>query len=462
MTDTRGAKGAYASVSRGLVVVLVAELFLAAVLRMQGALELLDGQPLNFHRSLQLVGLALAPLLALTCSRIYRLARRSDAEAESAQRRVADVLAVASEWIWTIDRDGNLIDSNEAVAGLLGYEPGDIVGTSSFRLMHPDSRAHLTAALATSATEGVGWTRRTSSWRHRDGSRRFLESSATPLFDATGGVTGFRGASRDVTFEAEAAEATAAAHRDRAHQQRRIEQVLSGDTPLTVVYQPIVRIADGRVGGIEALARFDAQPQHPPDVWFTEAEELGLGEQLEILAVRRAAVALGSLSSDQYLSLNVSAATLCSDSVLRFLLEPGVPSERIVFELTEHAIVGDYDELADQLIKLRRLGARLAVDDAGAGYASLRHILRLRPDFIKLDRAVTTSVDSDPVRRALTAAMVAFAEEVGALLIAEGVERPEELEALASVGVPYAQGYLLGRPGPLGDWQSNGLLRSAV
>lgn len=463
-TLSRGRGGARPShaVPRWLTVVLIAELVLAMVLRLQAPLDLIRGEELTSHRFLQLVGLALGPALVAVCYRVWRLAGLSQSQATLAQQQVDDVLAIASEWIWTIDREGNLLESNDALRNILGYPAGDVVGTSSFRLMHPDSHDTLTAALTAAASAETGWSRRVSAWRHRDGSRRYLESSATPLRDASGALVGFRGASRDVSFEAEATAARATAQAERARVEGRIEQVLFDDALLSAVYQPIVRIDSGQITGVEALSRFHGEPRRGPDVWFAEAAEVGLDRDLEMLAICRAAAAITALSDDHYLTLNASAATLCTEELLRFVHEAGVPAERIVFELTEHAVVGDYDELINQLAKLRRLGVRLAIDDAGAGYASLRHILRLRPDFIKLDRALISNIDTDPVRRALTAAMVSFASEVGATLIAEGVEQHNELEALYSVGVRYAQGYLLGRPSPLDDWRANGKIRPTI
>jgi EAL domain-containing protein (putative c-di-GMP-specific phosphodiesterase class I) len=92
---------------------------------------------------------------------------------------------------------------------------------------------------------------------------------------------------------------------------------------------------------------------------------------------------------------------------------------------------------------------RLAVDDAGAGFATLQHILRLQPDLIKLDLSLTRDIDKDPVRRALASSLVSFAREINAQLIAEGVETAEELETIRALGIAFGQGYHLARPQPL-------------
>jgi EAL domain-containing protein (putative c-di-GMP-specific phosphodiesterase class I) len=236
--------------------------------------------------------------------------------------------------------------------------------------------------------------------------------------------------------------------RDREEHQRktgRIERVLRGDGP-TMVFQAIAELASGEVVGAEALARFAGEPRRSPDVWFGEAEEVGLGVELELAAVRAAVARFPELPARAYLSVNVSPATVVTGRVGEVVA--GVPGERLVLELTEHARVADYDELVDALKPLRTRGARVAVDDAGAGFAGLVHILRLVPDIIKLDIGLTRGIDHDLVRRALALSLVGFARDIGASIIAEGIETAEELEALRDLGVTWGQGYFLARPGP--------------
>src|SRR5947209_17209858 len=127
----------------------------------------------------------------------------------------------------------------------------------------------------------------------------------------------------------------------------------------------------------------------------------------------------------------------------------GYPGDRIVLELTEHTRVQDYEALLGALGGPRSHGVRIAVDDTGAGYAGLQHLLRLRPNVLKLDIALTRSIDTDPARRALATALVGFAAEIGAVLVAEGVESVDELRSLRMLGIPAAQGFRLGRPGPV-------------
>jgi EAL domain-containing protein (putative c-di-GMP-specific phosphodiesterase class I) len=134
----------------------------------------------------------------------------------------------------------------------------------------------------------------------------------------------------------------------------------------------------------------------------------------------------------------------------------GSPRERIVLELTEHAPVDDYDALREEMASLRESGIRFAVDDVGAGFSSLRHVVSLRPEFIKLDIALTLGVERDTVRTALVSTMVSFADRAGTTVIAEGIETRAQLEILQELGVALGQGFLLGRPGPMPDWDAVG------
>lgn len=232
---------------------------------------------------------------------------------------------------------------------------------------------------------------------------------------------------------------------DRSERRSRIQRILEG-RGLTMVFQPIVDLRSNRVAGFEALARFSEEPLRPPNEWFTEAAEFGLGVELELCAIRSAIAELDRLPADAYLSVNASPET-----VLHRDLTGTVEAHagRIVLELTEHTAVTEYGTLIERVDVVRGLGVRIAVDDAGAGYASLQHILRLCPDIVKLDVALTRSVDSDPARRALATALVQFGREIGADITAEGIERQEELDALRNIGACSGQGYLLGRPAPL-------------
>jgi EAL domain-containing protein (putative c-di-GMP-specific phosphodiesterase class I) len=229
---------------------------------------------------------------------------------------------------------------------------------------------------------------------------------------------------------------------------RRIEAVLVGlHDCLQMVFQPIVELVTGKVVGYEALSRFSSEPVRPPNEWFSEAASVGLGVDLELHALRVALAAWNHSTTDSYLSLNVSPETATSQRLFAFLED--APCDRIVLELTEHTGIEYYGALGVALGRLRAKGLRLAVDDAGAGYSSLRHILNLRPDVIKLDIALTRGIDTDPARQALAIALGSFRNEIGAILVAEGIETQGELEMLVRLGLTHGQGFHLGRPAQL-------------
>jgi len=216
---------------------------------------------------------------------------------------------------------------------------------------------------------------------------------------------------------------------------------------LRAVFQPIVELESGRTVGYEALARFNVEPVRGPDLWFAAAEEVGLREELEVAAIRTALDRFDDVPADAYLALNLSPTAILSAQ--SDLVRTRLADERVVVEVTEHAPVADYDALERALAPVRAEGGRLAIDDAGAGFASLRHILRLDPDIIKLDIGLTRGIDLDRGRRSLATALIAFGAEMGTTIVAEGIETEAELEALRSLGVRYGQGYHLGRPGEL-------------
>lgn len=228
----------------------------------------------------------------------------------------------------------------------------------------------------------------------------------------------------------------------------RLHAVLDGQH-YAIVYQPIFRLAPHGLVGYEALTRFSAEPVRTTDKWFSEAAEVGLQEELELAVLRKALQVVPRLPADVYLSLNVSPNTILK-GCLAAMLE-GYPLERLMLEVTEHTSISDYERVATKLAPLRRKGLRLAVDDAGAGFASFRHILQLKPDVIKLDLSLIHGIDSDRNRHALAAAIIRFAEETGSKVVAEGVETEAELQTLRELNVNKVQGYLLGRPAPYPD-----------
>lgn len=248
---------------------------------------------------------------------------------------------------------------------------------------------------------------------------------------------------RELDAQAALLAAEEQARRDR---RTRIEGILERGGP-RIVFQPIVHVGTGVLVGCEALSRFPFEAGRPPDHWFREAAEVGLGLELELAAVERAHDSVLELPPGCRLSVNASAEAAMSPAMHDLL--GSVAPERVILEVTEHQQVTDYQALVERCRALRAMGAQVAVDDAGAGFAGLQHILRLQPDVIKLDRFLVTGIDADPARRALAGALVGFAREIGASVTAEGIETAAELSVVAELGIEHGQGLFIGAPEPL-------------
>lgn len=233
---------------------------------------------------------------------------------------------------------------------------------------------------------------------------------------------------------------------------RRIEAIL-GDRMLLTAFQPIHELPSRNVVGVEALTRFVSDDGASADHWFNEAAAVGLGPDLEFAALQAALVAAEQLPAHVYVALNLSPVT-CLDPRLRAFVEQSqLAVDRIVIELTERLAEHEYDPVVAALAPLRLRGLRVAVDGAGAGFGSMSQVTHLSPDIIKLDRSLIAGIDHAAGQKTLGAAMVEFARQIGADLVAEGIETQAELTAVMDLGMAYGQGYLLGRPSvqPL-DW----------
>jgi EAL domain-containing protein (putative c-di-GMP-specific phosphodiesterase class I)/ActR/RegA family two-component response regulator len=233
---------------------------------------------------------------------------------------------------------------------------------------------------------------------------------------------------------------------ERAEGLARIQAVLQ-DRTLTHVFQSIQDLNTGATVGHEALSRFPDPTLGGPGRWFADAFNVGLGVDLEWLAATSAVTYFDTAPPEMFLTVNMSPATVMH--LVENELCPPALWPRIVIELTEQVPVEDYPALQRALAPMRSQGARLSADDLGSGYAGFRHLLRLQPDIIKLDISLIAGINRNHEQQALTRALLAFAYEVGAKVIAEGIEEPAELRTLQDLGVPWGQGYLIGRPAPL-------------
>ena len=243
--------------------------------------------------------------------------------------------------------------------------------------------------------------------------------------------------------------------RELAARRARVQELLDRPELMTTLFQPIMDLSGGGVAGVEALTRFASEPPRPPNEWFADATSVGLRIPLELHALRLALDQI-ELLPPGFLAINLSPAAMISAEFATMLADRRTPFDRTVIELTEPVSADHYQQLVAVLERLRATGARVAVDDGGSGYTNLRQILDLRPNFVKLDRSFVSGAHHDPARRALVHAVVQFAADIGAAVIAEGVEDHDELRTVRTAGIWLAQGYLFGRPArpPLQiDWE---------
>lgn len=237
------------------------------------------------------------------------------------------------------------------------------------------------------------------------------------------------------------------AHRSRDELVDRLAAAMIRQEP-AIVYQPIFKMFDMSIAGSEALARFALEPRRTPDIWFAEAGALDMRSALEKQAIRNAIDGYREIWNARPidLSLNCSPQTIVEGDLETFFRDD--PCERLIIEITEHDYVAEYGPLLAALEPLRRRGVRVAVDDAGSGYASMRHIINVAPDYIKLDLTLTRGIERDRMRQALASSLIEFGHQTNCKIVAEGVETAAELLTLRNLGVDKAQGYYLSRPVP--------------
>ncbi|HET9076329.1 MAG TPA: EAL domain-containing protein [Acidimicrobiales bacterium] len=357
------------------------------------------------------------------------------------------VRLTSHELVWELDPSGVIRYINDASEELLGSPPAELVGRNVLSLIHPDDVEGAREVLRTCTERRTGW---------RQVRTRALRADGRPLWVETSGVA-------HVGHEDELLGFTATTRRLDADDARaaqllitrqRVEEVIR-EGLLTTVWQPIFSLYDGAMVGLEALSRFSGAEAQPPDRWFADAFDVGLGHSLETLAVRSALAIARDFPEHLYLSVNLSPETVATGELRAVVEQDIIPAERIVVELTEHVSIDNYETVAAGIGILRNAGVRLAVDDAGAGFASFRHILQLQPDMIKLDQSITRGITENPAQRALATALVLFALEVGSMTVtAEGVETSDDLSTVSSLGLDAAQGFYMARPRPASeiDW----------
>jgi PAS domain S-box-containing protein len=334
--------------------------------------------------------------------------------------------------------DGYFKVLNQAWSDTLGYQDGELLSQPFVEFVHPDDR-QATIEATSHVAGGRKLIRFRNRYRCKDGTYKWLAWTAAPaMSDGT-----IYASARDVTDE------LAAEHEGALHCEEQRARVLGvmADDGVRPVFQPVVNLSSLHVGGYEALSRFDHHSGGTPEQWFDAADSAGLGPQLELFAIRKAIAHAYQLPTGAFLSVNASPETLLREDFTQ--LVESLHGESLVVEVTEHAAVEDYEPLQRAINRLRRNGVRLAIDDAGAGFSSLKHIVRLLPEFIKLDLFLIRNIHEDPVKRAVVAGMLGVASQIGGKVIAEGVETQDELRVLMDLGVEWAQGYHLGRPGPL-------------
>ncbi|WP_344363189.1 sensor domain-containing phosphodiesterase [Arthrobacter humicola] len=387
-----------------------------------------------------LASILLLPVGLHAAWRLIRQQHRDRIEASTTASLMDTVLSTTREWLWAVGADGRFTFSSRASRELLGYEPSELVGRPCSLIIDlaelktarkPDARA---------GREGL-----LLSARQRGGRSLNVEVVGRRRSDTDGRVSGFEGIARprDVSTAQSPANPEITARLDR----------LFATRALITAFQPISHLGTGEIVGAEALTRFVSSPFRSPDQWFAEADSIGRGLELEFLALETAMLAAADLPAHVYIAVNLSPSACLDPRLSDIVRNSGLKPGRIVVELTERSAVADYARLAAALAPLRSAGLRIAIDDVGAGFSSMRHILRLGPELIKLDRTIVAGIDNSPKQRALCAAMVSFSSQIGARLVAEGIETHAELATVAELGLNTGQGYLLGRPSVLpADW----------
>lgn len=226
-----------------------------------------------------------------------------------------------------------------------------------------------------------------------------------------------------------------------------LSAILDDSAHFSFHFQPIVDLRYGFVAGYEALVRFHGFPQTTPEDWLREATKCGLRFEFETALLRLGLKACSALPQNSFLTLNASPQFILSHQ-FKQMLQSTENLDRVILEITENDAVADYRTMLERVQMIRKLGGLVAIDDAGSGYASLKHVVELHPDFVKIDRSFVSGCDNEPAKSALIEMMGHTVGRLNAWIIAEGIETQEEFEEILRLGVPLGQGYYLGHPTP--------------
>ena len=345
---------------------------------------------------------------------------------------------------------GEVMASNPAAPLLFGLTMDQLAGLSppprGWKVVRADGRDWALDDLPSTGTSQMGTAGQSEmiGVSSEEGLLRWLRARTVIVKGMTGLTEGVVTTYADVT-EPYAEKLRRAREQEGARQ--RVETALHEEDCLRVEYQPVADLLTRAVVGYEALPRFSSGPTRPPERWFSEAVAVGLGVELELHALRAALAQRDRVPEDAYLSLNVSPQTAVSPLLCDLLAISRC--EGTVLEVTGPVGTDDLEALTGSLGKLRACGLRTAINDAGSGYDSLRYIVTIRPDIVKVGTTLTRGIDADPARQALVTALVSLGMGIGAVLVAEGIETQGELDALVQLGVRHGQGYYLRRPAAL-------------
>lgn len=398
------------------------------------------GHFLRGDRSLEvymaLAGLVWIPVLLVPLGLVLRSMFAAARTVNRQDQTLEATAATSPDWLWETDSNLTLTYCSDRVCQVLGYPPEDLIGRSTLELVRPDQVALAEETLRRTLRTGAGWNDLEIVLRHADGSDVLVVGGGRGIRTSAGVTVGLRGAHR-VVSDAMLDE------RDRAAAVAAVLAVIAARA-VDIALQPIVDLGTGSLVGAEALARFPDGAS--PDSRFAQARAAGLATDLDRLTFFAALDTLAALPTHAYLSVNASPDLILHDHFLADLLAADLPLDRLVIEITEHVEIRSYEKIQLALAPLRARGVRIAIDDTGAGFASFSHVLQIRPDIIKIDRALIQGATSDPARRAIITSIMLLAVELQAQVTAEGIETPMELETLATLGADCGQGYLLARP----------------